>query len=944
MISSQRWWLSLPFLGALAVFAFLIWGAALAITYPYDGLNVNNFTGEITVGMDSPAAGVLLDGDFIKYIDGVPLMKALPFYPDKHTGDEVWLTIERDGKKVDLTFVLAAPSALERFYRLVPLFVALIFWVIGVSVQAFKPLQEASIVFFLFFQITAATLIAGLCSSLGSAWVAQLLSVLLWVSGPLIVHFHFNFPQGQTIRSQRLFLTCLYTVGIVFGILYAYYGHLENSQQLANRILYANRIFLAFCFGMVIWLLFYSYRHATTAGVRSKIRIVVLGGVLSLLPLLTMGILPNALLGEPIIPEAFFFLFLGLLPLTYGFAIFRYRLIEIERHVNRGATIILVYTILGVIYLLFSVGLDKLLPDIILKAPLINTVLVLTLATIFSPLHRFVQRFVDTVFYGGWYDYRSAVSMITQGLEQITDLHKLAETICERLLDTIRLEEACVFLADLDGDFSVIAVYPFPPMGESRRANYAPLPRSSLSYLLNVGGAVERSVLREALSQATLSPSEHALLNSEQAYLWVPIIGHGNVLGLMALGPKLGGDIFGGEDTDILRVVARHTAPLIENIHLVSRLRQHNAMLEQRVAERTEELSASKKRLEAILASVGEGVVVTNLEGTLLTINATYETQTGYNVRELTGKKMWGLYDLDDIEAFQGEIRNMINHGAVWTGETMGLRKNGSRYDVQITMAPLRDENGRVVGFVGSQRDITHHKELDRLKDLFVSDVSHELRTPTTNIGLYLELLEGASPEKRGHYLSVLKDQSQVLMKLVEDILDLSRLAVRKDKRLEFIQINLNALADQVITAIRPLAEATGLYLLFEPDPELPYLMGEPNQLSRLISNLVANAIHYTPKGEVIVRTRRIDGWVCLEVQDSGIGIEPEDQPHIFERFYRGRLVRQSKIHGTGLGLAIVKEIADMHECKIELDSVLGKGSTFYLRFPALIGEEWLVR
>ena len=120
--------------------------------------------------------------------------------------------------------------------------------------------------------------------------------------------------------------------------------------------------------------------------------------------------------------------------------------------------------------------------------------------------------------------------------------------------------------------------------------------------------------------------------------------------------------------------------------------------------------------------------------------------------------------------------------------------------------------------------------------------------------------------------------------------------------------------------------------------------MGDTNQLSRLISNLVANAIHYTPKGEVVVRTQRIDGWVCLEVQDSGIGIDPEDKPHIFERFYRGKLVRQSKIHGTGLGLAIVKEIADMHECKIELDSMPGKGSTFYLRFPALVGEEWLVR
>src|SRR4030067_2558530 len=125
-----------------------------------------------------------------------------------------------------------------------------------------------------------------------------------------------------------------------------------------------------------------------------------------------------------------------------------------------------------------------------------------------------------------------------------------------------------------------------------------------------------------------------------------------------------------------------------------------------------------------------------------------------------------------------------------------------------MTIAPLRDENSRIIGYVGSQMDITHQKELDRLREWFVSDVSHELRTPTTNIGLYLELLLDAQPERRGHYLKVLKEQSNLLMKLVEDILDLSRLAVGKEKKVEFTQIDLNTLVDQVITAIRPLAEA----------------------------------------------------------------------------------------------------------------------------------------
>jgi hypothetical protein len=153
--------------------------------------------------------------------------------------------------------------------------VALIFWVIGVWVQAFKPSKDASSVFFLFFLITATFLITGPLSTIGPAWISMLLSFLLWVIGPLFVHFHFNFPNSLSIRGQPMFLIGLYGVGIVFGLLYAYLGHIETGSIWANQLLYGSRIYLILCLVVVIGLLFYSYRHASTAGVRSKIRIVL---------------------------------------------------------------------------------------------------------------------------------------------------------------------------------------------------------------------------------------------------------------------------------------------------------------------------------------------------------------------------------------------------------------------------------------------------------------------------------------------------------------------------------------------------------------------------------------------------------------------------------------------------------------------------------------------
>jgi PAS domain S-box-containing protein len=608
-------------------------------------------------------------------------------------------------------------------------------------------------------------------------------------------------------------------------------------------------------------------------------------------------------------------------------------LIEIEKHINRGATFILVISVLGAFYLVLYTITHRLLSEDVAATPLVNTLLVLVLASVFAPIQKRVQRFVDTLFYGGWYDYKSAISKITQGLEQTTELQSLAEQLGGRLVDTLHLEDACVFFRDINGTFAVIEVTPKSKLDAEHPLSFARLPRSSLNYLLRIG-EVERASLQKALSEVELSPEEHQLLSSEQTYLWIPIIGHGQLQGLMALGPKVGGDIFSGEDLDILRVVARQLGPVVENIHLLNRLRQHAAELEQRVKERTAELYDAKERVEAILASVGDGVVVTDLQGRIQRVNSAFENQTGYPESELIGQDLGDLIASSTDSIVLDEMNSALAEGRTWSGELVAETKHKKNYDVQLTMAPVRDQSGRIVSYVGSQRDITRQKELERLKDQFVSDVSHELRTPTTNIGLFLELLEDAPPEKRKEYLRIVREQAQLVRKLVEDVLDLSRLAIGKTRKIEFTNVNLNELTEQVINAHQPMAEAAGLELHFIPGNELPCLLGEQNQLARLITNLVTNSVRYTLHGTVIVRTLRRNGCVCLSVEDTGIGIEAEDLPHLFDRFYRGKQVRQSKIHGTGLGLAIVKEIVDLHEGEIEIQSQVGKGSIFNINFP----------
>lgn len=230
---------------------------------------------------------------------------------------------------------------------------------------------------------------------------------------------------------------------------------------------------------------------------------------------------------------------------------------------------------------------------------------------------------------------------------------------------------------------------------------------------------------------------------------------------------------------------------------------------------------------------------------------------------------------------------------------------------------------------------------LDRLKSKFVSDVSHELRTPVHNLQLYLDLLTRGNPENADRYRYVLQQQTERLRQLIEDILDLSRLEMGRE-RLVFTLFSLNNVVESVVSAYQVQTQETGLKLRFMPGADLPMIWGEQNQLAQVVTNLVTNSIKYTPAGEILVKTYlSADGdKVCLHVEDTGVGIQPTDKIHLFDRFYRGQHPLQTDIPGTGLGLAIVKEIVDLHSGQIELHSKPGQGTTFQVWFPLGTYEE----
>jgi two-component system NtrC family sensor kinase len=234
-------------------------------------------------------------------------------------------------------------------------------------------------------------------------------------------------------------------------------------------------------------------------------------------------------------------------------------------------------------------------------------------------------------------------------------------------------------------------------------------------------------------------------------------------------------------------------------------------------------------------------------------------------------------------------------------------------------------------------QDITHLKELDRMKTEFVSTVSHDLRSPLTSIMGYAQILKSFGPlnEKQEMFVERIMRGVNQIIDLIGDLLDISR--IEAGVGMDMVPCNVPKLAEKVIDQLKDAAAAKNQQLIYQGMAQQVSVLGNELRLRQVINNLVGNAIKYTQEGgEIRLTVRLEDQTLLLSLEDNGIGISPSDLPFIFDKFYRVESDATADIQGTGLGLSICKSVVEKHDGRIWADSMLGEGSIFYVALPVL--------
>jgi len=353
-------------------------------------------------------------------------------------------------------------------------------------------------------------------------------------------------------------------------------------------------------------------------------------------------------------------------------------------------------------------------------------------------------------------------------------------------------------------------------------------------------------------------------------------------------------------------------------------------------SQRLLELVNERSRLRTIVGCMADGVLVANLEGRLVLWNATSVKMLKSKGFDIAGEPLEYYIANEQLIAAIKEVLNSEDKD--FSMISREIPAQDQKVILMANIAPVRDEDGKILGAVTVLRDITALKEINKIKSQFVSMVAHELRAPMAAIKGWLEVVlsgeAGGDAEQNRKWLQRAMDRSDSLLALVNDLLVINRMEVGKIAQ-KMEPVKINDIINKIIDFLKPDAEKHKVSIKPALPEEIPPIQADVRDMEKLFTNLISNAVKFNTENGSVTISGQVEGnFVRYDVKDTGIGISAEHLSHIFDDFYRADDERTKKISGTGLGLTIAKKIVNSHFGRIEVESEPEKGSVFSVYLP----------
>jgi two-component system, NtrC family, sensor kinase len=783
--------------------------------------------------------------------------------------------------------------------------------------------------------------------------IAFLRNIALILFAPLFLHFcilyptkHQLFPERRwralvlympaavliTIASWVFLRTVILGVQLPVGrSTFEPFGFLSGIPALSESFiaLFYKLAFAHFSIGLLASAGLLIYRLFTTdaALVRQQLKWVVWGSALAIAPftlLYAVGFIAGAQ-SDPWLTDAAV-LPLILIPLSFGYSVIRYRLMDVELVVRRVfvyalTTLAIAISIGTVVYLggIYALGSDSgSTGELTLRAAIAIAAMAI-IVVIAAPVKNFLQERTDRLFYGERYDMRNGLLDFGRTLSATTALEPLLDALVSRLQQVMNVERVAIFIEDAQASSGyrvaraaglstqMIVPQDFREMIRVRSAETGVVRTDDLDLVPETTGFVRRSL-----------------------HYYVPCVVRGRMVAVIGLGRSADGALLSSEDVEILRTVSGYVAVAIEN-----------SLLYQEQEQRASELKLLKEFNESIVDSINVGLISVDLEGRVTHSNLALEGILEIGGAEALGKQVEELF----AEDFADTLRQVLGSEGWHLHQLRNIYKlhtatrNGRSLVLNISLAPLQGDSPERTGALVVLEDVTSRIRLEEQLQqreklssigLLAAGVAHEVNTPLTGVSSYTQMLMGMLPENdpKHSLLQKIGRQADRATNIVNNLLNFSRTG----SATEFTELDVNRVLDDTIQLIEPQLRRNQIEIARSYEPNAPLIVGNAGKLQQVFTNLLLNARDAIPDGGRITLKTAInrDDSLTVEVADNGIGIAPENVAKIYDPFYTTKGVGR----GTGLGLAVSYGIVQEHSGHISVESAPGRGTTFRIALP----------